>query len=207
VVRSWSQCLLVIPATSVDVHTAVFTSEVLRLSSQLVDVFQVEQGIKKKQEAGIFLSITQNQRVISCALKAKVNAHTKDLQPRGKKDWKLSTLAASKCPLEKYTFFHIYKKCCYLVLSLDGLDIPSNVLLVFHICECVNMLDECMSGCVSICPNVCACVRLYSFIISSSLNDSLSYKLNFLSTLFAILPVLQYILLYLLIPKLSVYTC
>lgn len=40
--------------------------------------------------------------------------------------------------------------------SLDGSDLQSNVLLVFHMCECVNMLDysvcECMFACVSVCP-------------------------------------------------------
>lgn len=38
--------------------------------------------------------------------------------------------------------------------SLDGFDLQSNVLLVFHMCECMNALDECMFACVSICPKV-----------------------------------------------------
>lgn len=46
--------------------------------------------------------------------------------------------------------------------SLDGFDLQSNVLLVFHMCECedVRLLCECMF--VSVFPEDQACVRLYS---------------------------------------------
>ena len=45
--------------------------------------------------------------------------------------------------------------------SLDGFDSQSYVLLVFHMCECVNMLDYCVNVCflyVSVCPKEQACV-------------------------------------------------
>lgn len=63
--------------------------------------------------------------------------------------------------------------------SLDGSDLQSNVLLVFHMCESVSMsirlLCECVFAmCVSVCPKEQACVRLYSLITPFSQTDSLS---------------------------------
>lgn len=55
--------------------------------------------------------------------------------------------------------------------SLDGFDLQSNVLLVFHMCECVDMLDCCVDVCLHVyqyAPKEQACVRLYSLIVSFS---------------------------------------
>lgn len=34
--------------------------------------------------------------------------------------------------------------------SLDGFDLESNVLFVFHMCECVNMLGYCVNVCLHV---------------------------------------------------------
>lgn len=39
--------------------------------------------------------------------------------------------------------------------SLDGFDLQSNVLLVFHMCECMDALDECM--CINMPQSVSMC--------------------------------------------------
>lgn len=82
------------------------------LSSQLLgDVLQASRRIGNKEEAGLFMSVTQDERVASSALKEN-RIHTPEASVLKKRssNWQLSLLAASKNPLEKYTliFFYIH---------------------------------------------------------------------------------------------------
>lgn len=94
--------------------------------------------------------------------------------------------------------------------SLDGFDSQSNVLLVFHICECVNVLGEWVNARMHLChfawktKHVLDCTRWSypSLSVIPFLSSSSSCVLS------DILPVvLQSIFSYLLIPGMIARAC
>lgn len=148
------------------------------LSSQLLsDVFQAEQRIEKQRgrlAVSPPFSPKTKEWAALCWQLTRCTDQTPPSQKKTSSNWKLSTLAASKNPFEKYTFFSYIKKYLYYYAVLfrwTGSTHSQMFFLYFTcvwVCEHVSLLCECMFACVSVCPKEQACVRLYSLIISFS---------------------------------------